>query len=28
MANAYKIRLSEFYIKTKQGPLDDNVYDE
>ena len=28
MANAFKLRLSEFYIKTKNGPLDDSVYDE
>jgi hypothetical protein len=28
MANAFKMRLSEFYIKTKQGPLGEEVYDE
>lgn len=28
MANAFKLRLSEFYIRTKQGPLDDNIYDD
>lgn len=28
MANAFKLKLSEFYIKTKQGPLDENIYDE
>ena len=28
MANAFKMKLSEFYIKTKQGPLTDDVYDE
>jgi hypothetical protein len=28
MASAYRLRLSEFYIKTKQGPLLDSCYDE
>lgn len=28
MANAYKMKLSEFFIKTKQGPLEESVYDE
>ena len=28
MANHFKMRLSEFYIKTKQGPLDESVYEE
>lgn len=28
MANAFKLRLSEFFIKTKQGPLEESVYDE
>ena len=28
MATAFKLRLSEFFIKTKQGPLDESVYDE
>lgn len=28
MANAFKLRLSEFYIKTRQGPLDEQYYDE
>jgi hypothetical protein len=28
MANVFKMKLSEFYIKTKQGPLSDEVYDE
>lgn len=28
MANAFKMKMSEFYIKTKQGPLTDDIYDE
>ena len=28
MANAYKMKLSEFYIKTRGGPLGESVYDE
>ncbi len=28
MANAFKLRLSEFYIKTKTGPLDETIYDD
>jgi len=28
MANAFKLRLSEFFIKTKQGPLNEQVYDD
>lgn len=28
MANAFRMKLSEFYIKTKQGPLDDEAFDE
>ena len=28
MANAFKMKLSEFYIKTKSGPLNDESYDE
>lgn len=28
MATAFKLKLSEFYIKTKAGPLDNDVYDE
>ena len=28
MANSFKLRLSEFYIKTKNGPLEESVYDE
>jgi hypothetical protein len=28
MANAFKLKLSEFYIKTRQGPLDESIYDE
>jgi len=28
MANVFRMKLSEFYIKTKQGPLEENVYDE
>ncbi len=25
---AFKIRLSEFFIKTKSGALDDSIYDD
>ena len=28
MATAFKLKLSEFYIKTKQGPLQDSCYDD
>lgn len=28
MANAFKMKLSEFYIKTKSGPLGDEAFDE
>jgi hypothetical protein len=28
MANAFRMKLSEFYIKTKSGPLADESYDE
>jgi len=28
MASAFKLKLSEFYIKTKQGPLQDSCYDD
>lgn len=28
MANAFKLRLSEFFIKTRGGPLEESVYDE
>jgi hypothetical protein len=28
MATAYKLRLSEFYIKTKNGALEESAYDE
>ena len=28
MASAFKLKLSEFYIKTKQGRLDESIYDE
>jgi hypothetical protein len=28
MANVFKLKLSEFYIKTKQGPLEEHVYDD
>ena len=28
MANTLKLKLSEFYIKTKNGPLDENIYNE
>jgi hypothetical protein len=28
MAIAFKLRLSEFYIKTKSGPLGEEIYDE
>ncbi len=28
MANVFKMKLSEFYIKTKGGPLAESVYDE
>lgn len=28
MATAYKIKMSELYIKTKQGRLDEEIYDE
>lgn len=28
MANYYKLKLSEFYIKTKQGPLEESSYNE
>lgn len=28
MANSFKLRLSEFFIKTKNGPLEDNIYDD
>lgn len=28
IATIFKLRLSEFFIKTKQGPLDDSVYEE
>jgi hypothetical protein len=28
MATSFKLKLSEFYIKTKQGPLQDSCYDD
>jgi hypothetical protein len=28
MAQGFKLKLSEFYIKTKQGPLEESVYDD
>lgn len=28
MANAFKLKLSEFFIKTKNGPLEDTIYDD
>ncbi len=28
MANTFKLKLSEFFIKTKQGPLEEHIYDE
>lgn len=28
MANAFKMKLSEFFIKTKSGPLGDEAFDE
>lgn len=28
IATIFKMRLSEFFIKTKQGPLDETVYEE
>ncbi len=28
MATQFKLRLSEFYIKTKAGPLEESVYDD
>lgn len=28
MANQFRLRLSEFFIKTRQGPLEESVYDD
>lgn len=28
MANAFKMKLSEFYIKTKSGPLSEDAFDD
>lgn len=28
MANTLRLKLSEFYIKTKNGPLEEHIYNE